>query len=96
MIQVVEKRKCCGCTACYNACPKKAIAMVPDEEGFLYPTVDKMKCVGCGLCKKVCPILHREHHNEKTEGYIIRYKNENIVEESTSGGAFTAIAEYLM
>lgn len=70
--------------------------MVPDQEGFLYPGVDMDKCVSCGLCEKVCPILHREHHEEKTEGYIIRYKDEIIVEESTSGGAFTAFATYLL
>lgn len=31
----LDKKDCCGCTACYNACPKKAIAMQADQEGFL-------------------------------------------------------------
>lgn len=96
MIQIKEKKNCCGCTACYNICPVKAIIMEPDEEGFLYPKVDGEKCVECGMCEKVCPVLHRENHDEKTEGYIIRYTDKKIVEESTSGGAFTAFAEYLM
>lgn len=96
MIEIKDKIMCCGCTACYNVCPVNAISMKSDEEGFLYPNVDINKCVNCGLCEKVCPILHKEYHEEKTEGYIIRYKNEKIVEESTSGGAFTAFSEYLM
>ena len=29
-----RKEECCGCTACYAICPKVAICMVEDEEGF--------------------------------------------------------------
>lgn len=58
LIPVLYERKeeCCGCTACYAICPKQAISMKPDEEGFDYPVVDKEKCVRCYLCLKVCPI----------------------------------------
>lgn len=49
-----KKSECCGCTACYAICPKGAISMLPDEEGFLYPTIDKEKCVKCYACVKVC------------------------------------------
>ncbi len=51
-----RKEECCGCTACYAICPKEAIAMVEDEEGFKYPYVDESKCVRCYMCLKVCPI----------------------------------------
>lgn len=50
-----NKSKCCGCTACFSVCPKNAITMEPDEEGFLYPEIDKAKCIKCGICLKVCP-----------------------------------------
>lgn len=53
-ILFVEKYECCGCSACYAICPKGAISMQPDEEGFLYPVVDKEKCVKCNACIKVC------------------------------------------
>ena len=58
MIEITDKVKCCGCTACFNICPKKCISMQPDKEGFLYPIVEKKQCVNCGLCEKVCPILN--------------------------------------
>ena len=34
-----RKEECCGCTACYAICPKEAISMVEDEEGFEYPQI---------------------------------------------------------
>ena len=51
-----RKEECCGCTACYAICPKEAISMVEDEEGFEYPQIDESKCVRCCQCIKVCPI----------------------------------------
>ena len=48
--------RCCGCTACYAICPKDAISMVEDGEGFEYPQIDESKCVRCYQCIKVCPI----------------------------------------
>lgn len=54
-ILLKEKEACCGCSACYAACPKNAIGMVADEDGFEYPLVDAEKCVRCYLCLKVCP-----------------------------------------
>ena len=57
-VLVSEKALCCGCSACYDICPKSAISMVEDSEGFLYPTINKDKCVNCGLCEKVCPKVY--------------------------------------
>ena len=50
-----EKKECCGCTACYANCPKNAIKMVEDEEGFEYPKIDENNCIRCYKCLKVCP-----------------------------------------
>lgn len=51
-----KKEDCCGCTACYAVCPRQAIRMVEDEEGFLYPSIDATFCIRCQSCIKVCPI----------------------------------------
>lgn len=32
-----DRSECCGCTACAAICPRDAITMEPDEEGFAYP-----------------------------------------------------------
>lgn len=57
-IPVLFKRKeeCCGCTACYAICPRNAIEMVEDDEGFEYPIVNERRCVRCYQCINVCPI----------------------------------------
>ena len=54
MRQTVRKNpaECTGCGACVSICPKQAITMQPDAEGFLYPKVDGEKCVSCDLCGK--------------------------------------------
>ena len=96
-VKVEEKDLCCGCTACYSVCPKNAIKMVRDNEGFLYPEVDKEKCVNCGMCKKVCPILNKAKLNEfKPKTYLFQNKKEKIRKDSTSGGIFTAIGEFII
>lgn len=57
-IPILFKRKeeCCGCTACFAVCPKEAIRMTVDEEGFEYPLIDEKKCICCRRCIAVCPI----------------------------------------
>ena len=51
-----KKSECCGCEACYSVCPKDAIKMFSDEEGFLYPQIDRGKCIECHRCVGVCPL----------------------------------------
>lgn len=55
-----RKELCCGCSACYAICPKQAIMMIEDEEGFEYPIIDKHKCINCKQCIKVCPIKEKD------------------------------------
>ena len=96
-VKIEEKDLCCGCTACYSICPKNAISMVRDKDGFLYPEVDKEKCINCGMCKKVCPILNKSKLNEfKPKAYLFQNSNEEIRKDSTSGGIFTAIGEFVI
>lgn len=96
MIEIKEKSQCCGCTACSSVCPKKAIVMKQDEEGFMYPIIDKSKCVNCGLCDKVCPLKNANEEIFEQKAYIVNNKNDEIRKDSTSGGAFTPIAEYVL
>lgn len=96
-IDISDKELCSGCTACKNICPQNAIEMIRDNEGFLYPKVNKEKCINCGLCKKTCPILNKEKKEDfKQVGYVFQYNDDKIRKQSTSGGAFTAIADYVI
>lgn len=89
-----KKEQCFGCEACIQACHVNAIQMIEDEEGFRYPTIDLNKCVQCGMCNNVCPY---EHFPQKSKDSKIAFggyhKNESVREDSTSGGAFSAIVE---
>ena len=51
-----SKSDCCGCYACFNICPKGAISMHEDVEGFYYPAINKELCVGCNRCISICPV----------------------------------------
>lgn len=98
MIHIEDKKECCGCWACYNACPKHCIRMEEDEEGFRYPAIDTSLCIDCGLCEKVCPIIHADKTDtpHAQQGFLVQHKDEKIRKESTSGGAFTAIAAWII
>lgn len=93
MIDIKEKKDCCGCGACVQRCPKSCISMLEDNEGFLYPEVNKEICIDCGLCEKVCPVINQSKERKPFAVYAVRHKDEQIRLASSSGGAFTAIAE---
>lgn len=96
-INITSKEDCCGCTACMNKCPKEAIKMEADNEGFLYPIVDNFKCIECGICKKVCPIINKKKNEIfEQKGFIFQNKDETVRKESTSGGFFSAIGEFVI
>lgn len=93
-----EKKDCCGCGACASACPKDAIAMKPDEEGFLYPIVDESRCVNCGRCVRLCPqkAAAEDGFHQEPKFYIAHNNDEEIVKRSASGGAFTALSNVIL
>lgn len=85
--------KCSGCTACFAICPKDAITMQADLEGFKYPVIDKNKCIDCGLCYNVC-LLDKMCGNlegDKTS-FACSAKDENFAKQSSSGGVFAILA----
>lgn len=93
MLEIKNKNECCGCSACYSICPKNAISMVSDEEGFLYPQVNESLCVKCGLCNTVCPYITKKRPEKDLEStFVAVNKNEEQRSISSSGGMFLALA----
>lgn len=100
MISITDKFECCGCNACGDICVHKAITFKTDIEGFWYPEVDKDRCTDCGLCEKVCPIINikdlKKNDFDKPITYAAINKKMSVRWNSTSGGAYTALAETIL
>lgn len=103
MLEVLEKDKCCGCSACFSACGHHAITMQLDSEGFEYPIISQEVCVDCGLCQSVCPVLQyenrksiREKNSDAQIGFAARNKNYSQRLISSSGSIFPPIAEWIL
>ena len=89
-----DKITCSGCEACANICPHKAICMIPDSEEFRYPKINIDLCTNCGLCRKVCPYnLSPQKCSGMNYTFGGHIKNQKVLSESTSGGAFSAIVD---
>lgn len=97
MIDRLKISECCGCNVCEDACPKKAISFVKDGEGFLNPVIDHELCIDCGICDKVCPVINidelKKNDFEKPQCFAAVHKNLEVRFDSTSGGAFSALAK---
>ena len=93
---LADRGACTGCTACASGCPKDAIAMERDKEGFDYPVIDPDKCVRCGRCTAVCPMLHEREQKSLPAAFAAWNRDDQIRKDSTSGGVFTALAEYVL
>jgi coenzyme F420-reducing hydrogenase beta subunit len=87
---------CTGCSLCENSCPAKAITMIEDKEGFMYPKIDHNLCTGCGLCDKKCPSINKYERDIERRYYYGYHKNDKVRYESSSGGAFNALATSIL
>lgn len=71
--------------------------MKPNHEGFLHPVVDAEVCVECGACENVCPgLVVAQNELAHPQAFIAQHKEDIIRYQSTSGGAFSAIAEEII
>ena len=97
MIQVTDKERCCGCSACAAVCPVGCIAMEYDAEGCEYPRVDVDRCIGCGKCERACRILNPVPEEPRAQrAFLVQHSDSEILRQSTSGGAFTALAQAVL
>ncbi len=95
MIELANTTNCTGCCACLNACPKSAISMREDTEGFLQPNINHNKCIECGLCQRVCPVLNPTQ-NKNLDQKVYAFINYTDRTVSSSGGAFSFFARKIL
>ncbi len=95
---VLSVEKCVGCGSCVAKCKKNAIELRPDEKGVYRAYVNTDKCVDCGSCIITCPALSLPENNNTDEpkAYAFINADEKIRNDSSSGGAFSAIAEWVI
>lgn len=93
------KNHCCGCGTCSQVCPRNAITMGVNSQGFLYPTVNKKLCIDCKACLSYCAFNQNTYFTYK-EGYpklfALKHNSDEVRLNSRSGGAFTAITDILL
>ena len=94
--ELAAPARCTGCTACAAGCPKNAISMVRDGEGFARPVIDPEVCVRCGHCTAVCPMLKDREQTSLPAAYAAWNRDDKIRKDSTSGGVFTVLAEAIL
>ena len=99
MISFDFDKNCYGCKACEAVCPKKAISMKTNTEGFSMPFVDEALCVNCHLCETVCPhlspVLTPIPFQERK--FLSAFsKNDENRAVATSGGIFRPVAEWVL
>lgn len=93
-MKICEPALCTGCEACVQVCPVNCITMKSSPDGFFYPVTDESKCINCKKCVSTCP-NNSEIVKHKPTFYMGWHKNIEVLRHSSSGGAFTAIADYV-
>lgn len=93
---LADRTRCTGCSACAARCPQDAIALVRDKEGFAFPEVDREKCVRCGICTRTCPMLQKRETKPLPAAFAAWNREADVRRDSTSGGAFSALADYVL
>ena len=89
-------KTCTGCFACANGCPKDAITLPENDEGFYFPVIDNEKCINCGLCDKVCPQIAEQPMNKAQKAYCGWATDGKARKKSSSGGMFHLLAKAIL
>ncbi len=95
---LADRKKCTGCMACIDSCNHSALDYCMGKDGHYYVKADENQCVGCRACEKICPIVSDQRYGESEFAIFYAAWNKNDAERtrSASGGAFSAMAHYVI
>lgn len=93
---ICAAEKCTLCLACFNACPKNAIYVDTDENGYEKVCIDGAKCVHCGICRQVCQRRNDLCRNAPAVTYAAQAADQEALGLSASGGAFQMLAQTVL
>lgn len=96
VLKTVGEGKCSGCGACEAICPRGAIKLRNDEEGFLVPVINRNQCINCGICLKKCTSCHPEYKNNADPKCFAMMADDETRAVSSSGGMFSVAAERIL
>lgn len=88
---------CSGCGGCIKPCPKNAIELKMNKNGFYEANINKQLCVKCGICKKICGFNSETTlFDNKTKVIAARTKKTQILNRTTSGGIAYSLSNLLL
>ncbi|WP_288875358.1 Coenzyme F420 hydrogenase/dehydrogenase, beta subunit C-terminal domain [uncultured Fusobacterium sp.] len=83
------KNYCTSCGMCSAICPKDAIQITLDNNGFYRPVINEELCIHCGICKQICYKYDENYSKEKIKFHPIclsaKNKNKNELHNASSG-----------
>ncbi len=95
-------RECTSCQMCAAVCPRDAITIRLNKDGFYRPHVNEDECTNCGLCTKVCYKFDNDVKATPVEDvkiinvYSAQHLSDVLLEKVTSGGVADALAKELV
>jgi coenzyme F420-reducing hydrogenase beta subunit len=95
-------RECTSCQVCGAVCPKEAIHIELNKDGFYRPIIDHDKCIDCGICLKACYKYDEQISittDEKLKDipiYAAFAKDDDVLSNTTSGGVADILCKRLI
>ena len=93
-MKFLASKVCSGCGVCVAGCPKKAIELVRNMDGFLEAQINDKACVNCGLCLKLCSFAEGQVKkiNKPLDAYVYQSAKSESIQKSASGGVCNDLA----
>lgn len=94
--KLCDESKCTLCKACVNICPKNAIELSLNQNGYEKLDINSDLCINCGLCSKVCALRDEVNTNSPIACFAAQATDNEKLKLSASGGVFQVLARYVL